>query len=107
MLSGYFVGFFEYYWGGSNNDCLEAEYGKIVRIGPVADDVWVPRKVEYAQTECIRAIRYSPQDGVIIEEVGEGVCRDPEEPIANVILWEYDHDILLSTLPEELQELFG
>ena len=107
LLNGYITGFFEYFFPDKpHSKCLEAEYGKIIRIGPVADDEWLPRRAEYTQTECIRAIRYSPQDGVIVEEVGEGVERDPEEPIENVILWEYDHDIDLSNLPEELQELF-
>ena len=105
LLTGNTGGFFEYYLG-SHNRCLEAEYGKIMRIGPVADDMWLPRRGTYQHSECIRAITYSPEPGVVIEEVGEGVERSPEEPIANVVLWEYDHDILLSTLPEELQELF-
>ena len=103
LLTGLATGSFQYRVG--NVGCLEAEYGKIIRIGPVADDVWLPSEAVYTNTKCISAIRYSPQDGVIIEEVGEGVVRDPEEPIENVTLWEYGSDISLDTLPE-LQSLF-
>jgi hypothetical protein len=105
LLGGFSWGFFEYYYG--NERCLDAEYGKIIRIGPVADDVWLPAKATYWHNECITAITYSPEDGVIIEEVGEGVVRDPEEPIEEYIpLWDYEDDIPLSTLPQEIQELF-
>jgi hypothetical protein len=103
LLTGYTGGFFEYYFGSGNN-CLEAEYGKIIRIGPVADDMWLPRKATYEHNECIRAVRYSPELGVIVEEVGEGVERAPEDQLKGS-LWEFEHDIPLSELPQ-LQELF-
>jgi len=106
LLNGYTGGFFEYYFG-SDNRCLEAEYGKIIRKGPFAenvDGVWLPRKGTYEHSECIRAITYSPELGVIVEEIGEGVERSPEDPLKG-ILWEFEHDIPLSELPQ-LQDLF-
>ncbi len=103
LLDDFSWGFFEYYYG--NTQCLEAEYGKIIRIGPVADDLWLPEQANYWHSECIRAITYSPQIGVIIEEVGEGVCRDPEAPREG-ILWDENYEVPLSELSEELQALF-
>ena len=91
LLTGNTGGFFEYYFG-SHNKCLEAEYGKIIRKGPIADDMWLPRRGTYQHSECIRAITYSPEPGVIVEEVGEGVERDPEDPLTG-ILWEFEDDI--------------
>lgn len=94
LLNGYTGGFFEYYFG-SDNKCLEAEYGKIIRKGPFAenvDGVWLPRKGTCLHSACIRAETYSPEVGVIVEEVGEGVERSPEEPLEQV-LWEFEHDI--------------
>jgi len=94
LLNGYTGGFFEYYFG-SDNKCLEAEYGKIIRKGPFAenvDGVWLPRKGTCIHSKCIRAETYSPEVGVIVEEVGEGVERSPEEPLEQV-LWEFEHDI--------------
>jgi hypothetical protein len=96
-------GFFEYYLG-SDNDCLEAEYGKIIRIGPIADDVWLPRRATYEHSVCIRAVTYSPEPGVIVEEVGEGIERSGEVPLKGV-LWEFQHDIPISELPQ-LQDIF-
>ena len=89
-------GFFEYYFGDYNK-CLQAEYGKITRKGPYADGKWLARKATYQNTECIRAKRYSPETGVIIEEVGEGVERSPDEPLTG-ILWEFDHDTSLNLI---------
>jgi uncharacterized repeat protein (TIGR02543 family) len=94
LLNGYTGGFFEYYFG-SHNKCLEAEYGKIIRKGPFAENVggvWLPRKGTCDHSECIRAKTYSPEVGVIVEEVGKGVERSPEEPLKQ-ILWEFEHDI--------------
>ena len=103
LLNGSTGGFFEYYFG-SHNNCLEAEYGRIIRIGPIANGNWLPRYATYQHSECIRAETYSPEVGVIIEEVGEGVERSPEESLEG-ILWEFRRDIHISELPQ-LQNLF-
>ena len=66
--------------------------------------MWLPRKATYEHPACIRAITYSPELGVIVQEVGAGVERDPEDTLEG-ILWEFGHDIPLSQLPE-LQDLF-
>ena len=94
LLRGDTGGFFEYYFG-PHNACLEAEYGKIIRKGPYADGQWLPRKGTYEHSECIRAKTYSPDVGVIVEEVGKGVERSPEEPLKGT-LWESEHDIPIS-----------
>jgi hypothetical protein len=90
-------GFLEYY--GGIKRCLEAEYGKIIRKGIIADGIWLPRRGSAQYSECVTSLRYSPEPGVIIEEYGKGVVRYPPGPTAptDIILWEYDHDIKIGT----------
>ena len=109
LLDGYAWGSFEYDSG--NKQCLDAEHVKIIRIGPVGENesgLWLPREATYENTECIRAIRYLPEYfplGVIVEEVGAGVERDPEDLLTDT-LWDHEFDWRLSDVPQ-LEELFN
>jgi hypothetical protein len=95
-LQEYTGGFFEYYFG-SHNECFEAEYGRIIRIGPYADGKWLANKGTYDNGDCLRSLRSSPRIGTIIEQVGQGVERSPNDPVKG-ILWDLIHDVPLSIL---------
>ena len=111
LLNGTVGGFWKYY-SGSNNECLEAEHGKIIRIGPVGtnlyDDKWLPRIAgyDYEDIPCIRGTTNFTELGVIVQEVGAGVERGPEYPLTDILWSNGFEDILLSSLPQQIRDLF-